>query len=253
MEGCTSSSPSKHVSIGETTIGLGGFDDACRHGCADTTGFELWLPATVAAAAALQHRQVRGQSLIELGCGLGALGIFCAKLEVGHIVMTDKEVSVLDLARLNAQSNGVAGRCDFVAWDFQNGQSPWRHSVGNRAVFDLAVGSDILFLDKLADPLFKAVQDVGVPHAVIGHERRRAVYRAADGSICFEPEDSALALLLGLSACWSPKCVPSTPTNLQAGDFPQADAVAVELTRPSTRSPVTSDSVDRPKKRCKTS
>ena len=49
-----------------------------------------------------------GSSVLDLGCGYGALGITAALLNpTGHTTLVDVNLRALDLARLNAQKNGA--------------------------------------------------------------------------------------------------------------------------------------------------
>eukprot|EP00927_Polykrikos_kofoidii_P050933 TRINITY_DN44768_c0_g1_i1.p1 TRINITY_DN44768_c0_g1~~TRINITY_DN44768_c0_g1_i1.p1 ORF type:complete len:280 (+),score=40.19 TRINITY_DN44768_c0_g1_i1:30-842(+) len=173
-----------------------------RLGCEDVTGFELWQPATTAACRELivdGGVRVRGKRVLELGCGLGTLGIFCAKLGASHVLLTDREPSVLSLARKSAETNNVADRCDFAVFDFAAGSPPWTDEV-----FDLVVASDILFLDRLAEQLAKALDQLSCGgkstsgskvkrplDCILGHELRRAVFRGPDGQPQMEDTDSA--------------------------------------------------------------
>mmetsp|Transcript_45536 Transcript_45536/g.131922 ORF Transcript_45536/g.131922 Transcript_45536/m.131922 type:complete len:268 (-) Transcript_45536:71-874(-) len=184
-------------------------DGTSREGCEDVTGFELWRPATAAACRALSADTslVRRRLVLELGCGLGALGAFCSHLGAAGVLLTDREPAVLRLAARTAALSGASARCDFVAVNFAKGKTPWRSGV-----FDLAVASDVLFLDSLARPLlgaFQALHGDQAPRpaaprerplaAVLGHEVRRAVYRGADGQPRLEAADSALEEFLELA------------------------------------------------------
>mmetsp|Transcript_9091 Transcript_9091/g.25399 ORF Transcript_9091/g.25399 Transcript_9091/m.25399 type:complete len:259 (-) Transcript_9091:228-1004(-) len=169
---------------GGITVELAVPDDHVRQGCEDVTGFELWRPARIS----------------------GALGVCCGILGAAAVLLTDREPAVLRLASRSAALSGAAARCDFVAVDFARGRPPWRSGV-----FDLAVASDVLFLDRLARPLLGTLRALVGEHgsscavaapasteqiqkltAVVGHEVRRAVYRGPDGQPSLEPDDSAL-------------------------------------------------------------
>eukprot|EP00421_Protoceratium_reticulatum_P043939 CAMPEP_0168454542 /NCGR_PEP_ID=MMETSP0228-20121227/50273_1 /TAXON_ID=133427 /ORGANISM="Protoceratium reticulatum, Strain CCCM 535 (=CCMP 1889)" /LENGTH=224 /DNA_ID=CAMNT_0008469329 /DNA_START=43 /DNA_END=714 /DNA_ORIENTATION=- len=199
-------SPANRLVIGNTAVELEVVDEDKLHGCTDVTGFYIWQPAMVAACRALllDESLVRSRLVLEFGCGLGGLGIFCAKSGAASVILTDHEPAVLRLAARNASLNRVGSRCDFVAADFARGRSPWRPGVA-----DLAVASDVLFLDRLAPALLGALEALageqggtagdhgsrGAPcslSAVVGHEVRRAVYRGLDGVAVLEQDDSVL-------------------------------------------------------------
>ncbi|CAE8639763.1 unnamed protein product, partial [Polarella glacialis] len=68
--------------LGDVAIKLEAIQAGLRRGCDDVTGFELWQHATAAACKVLPEvlEKLRpGPAVLELGCGLGALGIFCAQ------------------------------------------------------------------------------------------------------------------------------------------------------------------------------
>merc|ERR1719330_1445747 len=90
----------RQLSVGDTALKLVSFQDELRQGAEDVTGFELWQPATLAACRRLDSEaSPRCKSTLDLGCGLGSLGIFCAKRGAAHVVLADKERAVLGLAQ----------------------------------------------------------------------------------------------------------------------------------------------------------
>eukprot|EP00933_Yihiella_yeosuensis_P057722 TRINITY_DN5774_c0_g1_i10.p1 TRINITY_DN5774_c0_g1~~TRINITY_DN5774_c0_g1_i10.p1 ORF type:complete len:269 (+),score=53.75 TRINITY_DN5774_c0_g1_i10:56-808(+) len=214
--------PARSLMLEGVDVKLTAIEGGLRVGCDDVTGFELWQPATLAASEALGElldKKQKGVAL-ELGCGLGALGIFAARRGAGHVLLTDKELPVLQIAARNAAANGV--QCEAVAYDFSRGRSPWRSGV-----FDLILASDVLFLDRLARPLYGTVEALAgcssaapsadckrgkssssATTAIIGHEVRRAVYRGPDGEPCIEPEDSALKAFLEVAGSHARKVEP---------------------------------------------
>ncbi|CAJ1363572.1 unnamed protein product [Effrenium voratum] len=176
------------VDVAGVVVKLPNVPEEARLGCEDVTGFQLWHAATRAAAQELRPRE--GRLLLELGCGLGALGSSCR----GFVVLTDKELPVLRLAQRTGHASGA--RFDAVAFDFTRGRQPWRSGC-----FDTVMAADVLFMDRLAEPLFNAFAHHGLGTVgVLGHQRRRAVFRGPDGQPCLEPEDSALQKFLERAA-----------------------------------------------------
>ncbi|CAK9041371.1 Protein-lysine methyltransferase METTL21B [Durusdinium trenchii] len=166
--------------------------EAARIGCEDVTGFQTWMPATRAAARAFQQLETgRTRLLLELGCGLGALGtaMSAATKTSSFLVLTDKELPVLKLAQETAKTNALT-KFDVVAYDFVRGPPPWRQHG-----FETVLAADVLFLDQLAKPLWEALEHLSARYAVVGHQIRRAVYMdKKSGLPCVEPDDSALEL-----------------------------------------------------------
>ena len=95
---------------------------------------ELW-PSSRALAAWLWERDLRGLSVLELGCGVGLAGI-AAALRGARVLQTDYAPGALALARENALRNGCPDIAQQVA--------DWRDfpPLGR---FDLILGADILY------------------------------------------------------------------------------------------------------------
>lgn len=77
---------------------------------------ELW-PASVALAQyVMQHLSLEGQQVLELGCGLGLVGI-AAALRGARVLCTDYEHDALAFTRHNASRNASQHlRCRLVDW-----------------------------------------------------------------------------------------------------------------------------------------
>ena len=74
---------------------------------------ELFSPSAAdrgTLAMASQVELLPGQTLLDLGCGAGLVGIAAAKvLGEGAVVLTDVDPAAVACARENAARNGVAG------------------------------------------------------------------------------------------------------------------------------------------------
>src|SRR3954454_1931803 len=75
---------------------------------------ELW-PSSVALARAVAARSLRGARVLELGCGLGLVGI-AAALAGGRVLATDWSAFAIDFATDNAARNGVEIETAVVDW-----------------------------------------------------------------------------------------------------------------------------------------
>eukprot|EP00434_Breviolum_minutum_P021190 symbB.v1.2.018695.t1/scaffold1410.1/size216244/21 len=216
----------KVMSADQETVDLDGLSvrlaiapESARVGCEDVTGFQAWMPATRAAARAFRKLQLSESRLVlELGCGLGALGTAMSREQGSFIVMTDKELPVLKLAQQTATTNAGA-KLDVVAYDFVRGSSPWRQGC-----FDSVLAADVLFLDQLSNPLFEAFRVAGGSTSVLGHQIRRAVYRGEDGQPCLEVHDSALERFRQLAK----------PHLRSTEEFPEEESAALTLEWPSS-------------------
>ena len=86
-----------------------------------------------------------GSRVMDLGCGWGLLGIFCAREYGARVVGVDKDPAVFPFLRLHAGLNDV--RIETLC----RGYEDLRRSRLER--FDVILGSDICFWDNLINPL----------------------------------------------------------------------------------------------------
>lgn len=95
----------------------------------------------------LQRRGIPTRArVLELGCGWGLVGIYCAKTFNAHVTGLDADAAVFPYLALHAQLNGV---------HIQTRQCPFERILPqDLAAFDLIVGADICFWDELVDPLY---------------------------------------------------------------------------------------------------
>jgi predicted nicotinamide N-methyase len=91
------------------------FNDACKstahasHDATDCTGQRVYAGCqTMVRFLAGRPWLVRGKSVVELGCGVGACGLAVAgRLGAARVVLTDGQPSTLLLARANAEALGL--------------------------------------------------------------------------------------------------------------------------------------------------
>jgi predicted nicotinamide N-methyase len=83
---------------------------------------------------------LQGQRVLDLGCGVGLVGIVCGRLGA-HVTFLDREADALAAVRRNCRRNGV-GPAQTIGGD-------WNHG-GNRLppdAYDLVVGGDVVYDD----------------------------------------------------------------------------------------------------------
>jgi len=97
---------------------------------------ELW-PGGQALARRIAVRALHGARTLELGCGL-ALPSLAAAIAGGRPVATDWSPQAIDLARANADRNGLAIEALRADW-----ASP--EALLERAPWDLVLGADLLY------------------------------------------------------------------------------------------------------------
>jgi predicted nicotinamide N-methyase len=99
----------------------------------------------------LQQRGLQpGARVLELGCGWGLVGIYCAKTFQADVTGLDADAAVFPYLQLHARLNGV---------DIRTRQLTFEHAnTLDLAVFDVIIGSDICFWDELVNPLYDLVR-----------------------------------------------------------------------------------------------
>ncbi len=100
---------------------------------------ELW-PSAIALADYLSELDLKNKSILELGCGLGLVGIAAAHYGA-RVLMTDYEDDALLFAKTNIFKNIQQ---DLVSSNVQTGLLDWRNYCLNEK-FDIILGSDILY------------------------------------------------------------------------------------------------------------
>ena len=107
---------------------------------------ELWASG-IALATVVAERDVRGQRVLELGCGLGVPSI-AAALGGANVLATDWAPEALDVTRRNAERNGA--RVETLLAD-------WSRPVEllARAPFDLVLCADVLYEPRNVDALLE--------------------------------------------------------------------------------------------------
>ena len=99
----------------------------------------------------LHHRDVSPRTrVLEIGCGWGLVGIYCATMFQAQVTGLDADAAVFPYLQRHAQRHGVhlATRHGTFA-DF---------TLQELAAFDLIVGMDIGFWEELVDPFYRLVR-----------------------------------------------------------------------------------------------
>ncbi|KWT67390.1 hypothetical protein APY04_1955 [Hyphomicrobium sulfonivorans] len=108
-------------------------------------GLLLWESACALAQALTEDKDgFAGQSVLELGAGVGLPGIVARHLDADPVRQTDHISQALELCRLNAAANGVSGiELALANWD------AWNDSRS----YDLIIGSDVIYERQAHAPL----------------------------------------------------------------------------------------------------
>jgi predicted nicotinamide N-methyase len=113
---------------------------------------ELW-PSGLALARQVASREVRGQRVLELGCGLG-LPALTAALRGAEVLATDWAEDAIELLRQNAERNGVLLRVARVRWSEPE-------PLLRAAPWDLVLGADLLYESRNAEQLASLLPQLG--------------------------------------------------------------------------------------------
>lgn len=127
---------------------------------------KLWEAAMVLADLMLTTPPAKeGQTLLELGAGLGAPGL-AAALAGYRVTLTDYEPHILDFQRVSAAATGLKGvECRLLDW--------LKPSTLPR--FDTLIGAEILFREEFFAPLLNIFRALLADQGVIylAHDARR--------------------------------------------------------------------------------
>lgn len=117
----------------------------------------LWETAPRTAAMILQHAWPSHLQVLELGCGIGVVGI--AGLMAGHAVtFSDHASAAVKLAMSNAALNGFTDAAG-VVFDW--------HQPPTTDQYDLIVASDILYETSSHKPLLDTIQVMLAEHGMV--------------------------------------------------------------------------------------
>lgn len=127
---------------------------------------KLWEAAMVLADLMLTTPPTKeGQTLLELGAGLGAPGL-AAALAGYRVTLTDYEPHILDFQRVSAAATGLKGvECRMLDW----------LKPPDLPRFDTIIGAEILFREEFFSPLLNIFRALLADQGVIylAHDARR--------------------------------------------------------------------------------
>ena len=148
----------------------------------------VW-PASQALARAMAHAPsiCRGKRVLELGCGLGAIGLAAAASGAAEVLLTDAEPTVLECVEEAAVATGVAENVKTQVFDWSDHEQ--RADLQARArPFDLLLAADVLYDEASPDlvaSLIAALLPSAESEALIADPQQRT-YRTAFDIACTE-------------------------------------------------------------------
>ena len=133
---------------------------------------ELW-PSAVALARVVAGRELRGTSVLELGCGL-ALPSIAAAVGGASVLATDWSPDALVFAKRNAARNDAALETRLVAWSDAG-------ELAARGPWQLVLAADVLYERRNVEPLLELLPRLG-PEVLLADPGRPALQAFLDGA-----------------------------------------------------------------------
>jgi len=130
-------------------------------------GNKLWKSTVLIMDYLKKNPPKHARTVIDVGCGWGASGIWCAKQLGSDVTSMDADPDVFPFLDVAAVLNGVATSPLVSRFE--------RLTTRQLAEFDMLIGADICFWDELVDPVFNMVNralKAGVKQIVIADPRR---------------------------------------------------------------------------------
>jgi len=129
---------------------------------AELHGNKFWNSSFLIMNHLKRNPLKKNTRVLEIGCGWGLLGIFCAKQFGAKVTAVDADKNVFPYLKLHAESNGVHVETEQNSFE--------RLTKSKLSDFDLILGSDICFWDDMTDILYNLVRrsrQAGVGQVII--------------------------------------------------------------------------------------
>jgi predicted nicotinamide N-methyase len=137
-------------------------------------GNKLWKSSLLLIDYLNKHRPAHCKTVIDVGCGWGASGIWCAKTLGAQVTSVDADPDVFPFLEASAQLNGVATTPLVSTFE--------KLSTRQLSGFDMLIAADICFWDELVDPVVNMVNravKAGVKHIIIADPERSTFFDMA--------------------------------------------------------------------------
>jgi len=137
-------------------------------------GNKLWKSSCLVIDYLKQHPPENANSVIDVGCGWGASGIWCAKKLGSDVTSMDADPDVFPFLEVAADLNGVVTTPLVSRFE--------ELTKRQLSQFDLLIAADICFWDELVDPVYKMVNravKAGVKQIVIADPERPTFHEMA--------------------------------------------------------------------------
>ena len=138
-------------------------------------GTKLWKSSCLIIDYLNRNRPEHANSVIDVGCGWGASGIWCAKKLGADVTSMDADPAVFPFLDVAAQLNGVSTTPLVTRFE--------KLTTRQLSQFDMLIATDICFWDELVDPVYKMVNravKAGVKHILIADPERPTFHEMAE-------------------------------------------------------------------------
>lgn len=113
---------------------------------AEIHGNKFWNSSFLIMDYLKKHPLKKNVRVLEIGCGWGLLGIWCARQFDAKVTGIDADENVLPYMQLHAEQNGVTVTAKKMSFE--------QLTVEKLKQFDVILGADICFWDEMADLLY---------------------------------------------------------------------------------------------------
>lgn len=138
-------------------------------------GTKLWKSSCLIIDYLNRNRPEHANSVIDVGCGWGASGIWCAKKLGADVTSMDADPAVFPFLEVAAKLNGVSTTPLVKRFE--------KLTTRRLSQFDMLIATDICFWDELVDPVYKMVNravKAGVKHILIADPERPTFHEMAE-------------------------------------------------------------------------
>ena len=129
---------------------------------ADIHGNKFWNSSFLIMDYLKKHPLKKNLKVLEIGCGWGLLGIYCARQFDAQVTGIDADENVLPYMQLHAEQNGVC--VEGKKMTFQ------QLTTAKLQDFDIIIGADICFWEEMSGMLLnliKRAKKAGVSQVII--------------------------------------------------------------------------------------